>query len=421
MVTALVALYEIRKPDIFAAHARVQVDLENNPASDAGKNGTIVINSPTADPTYFNTQLQNLSSQGLLRRVVKTLDLEHNQDFLRPSQTQRSVWQNLAHIIGMDEKQPPKPVDNQLRLTKLAPATSSDDLEEAQRLEPFVNRLEAGLKIEPVKETRGGSYDRDTRLIDVTLSDTNPQVAAKIVNVFVDTFVLSNLEKKTETNANAGDFLQKRVAELQSQIREGEERLVNYAKDHQILSLDGNQNTVVERLVGLNSQLLQAENDRKQAEAELRAAQAPGAAAALTTKGDKNDLQDKLAALRQKRAELLVENTEQWPEVKEIDQQIANAEKQLNDSNRNAATTLLTNLNTKYQQALEREKSIRKAFDEQRGETVTQNESAINYRIIQQEVETNKQLLDGLLQRSKENDVVLAGTPNNISVVDYAL
>jgi capsular exopolysaccharide synthesis family protein len=421
MVTALVALYEIRKPDIFAAHARVQVDLENNPASDAGKNGTIVINSPTADPTYFNTQLQNLSSQGLLRRVVKTLDLEHNQDFLRPSQTQRSVWQNLAHIIGMDEKQPPKPVDNQLRLTKLAPATSSDDLEEAQRLEPFVNRLEAGLKIEPVKETRGGSYDRDTRLIDVTLSDTNPQVAAKIVNVFVDTFVLSNLEKKTETNANAGDFLQKRVAELQSQIREGEERLVNYAKDHQILSLDGNQNTVVERLVGLNSQLLQAENDRKQAEAELRAAQAPGAAAALTTKGDKNDLQEKLAALRQKRAELLVENTEQWPEVKEIDQQIANAEKQLNDSNRNAATTLLTNLNTKYQQALEREKSIRKAFDEQRGETVTQNESAINYRIIQQEVETNKQLLDGLLQRSKENDVVLAGTPNNISVVDYAL
>ena len=421
MVTALVALYEIRKPDIFAAHARVQVDLENNPAADAGKNGTIVINSPTADPTYFNTQLQNLSSQGLLRRVVKTLDLEHNQDFLRPSQAQRSVWQNLAHIIGMDEKQPPKPVDNQLRLTKLAPATSSDDLEEAQRLEPFVNRLEAGLKIEPVKETRGGSYDRDTRLIDVTLSDTNPQVAAKIVNVFVDTFVLSNLEKKTETNANAGVFLQKRVAELQSQIREGEERLVNYAKDHQILSLDGNQNTVVERLVGLNSQLLQAENDRKQADAELRAAQAPGAATALTTKDDKNDLQEKLAALRQKRAELLVENTEQWPEVKEIDQQIGNAEKQLNDSSRKAATTLLTNLNTKYQQAVEREKSIRKAFDEQRGETVSQNESAINYRIIQQEVETNKQLLDGLLQRSKENDVVLAGTPNNISVVDYAL
>ncbi len=50
-----------------------------------------------------------------------------------------------------------------------------------------------------------------------------------------------------------------------------------------------------------------------------------------------------------------------------------------------------------------------------------QNDAAINYRIIQQEIETNKSLLDGLLQRSRENDVVLAGTPNNISVVDYAL
>jgi capsular exopolysaccharide synthesis family protein len=29
-------------------------------------------------------------------------------------------------------------------------------------------------------------------------------------------------------------------------------------------------------------------------------------------------------------------------------------------------------------------------------------------------------LLDGLLQRSKENDVILAGTPNNIHVLDYA-
>ena len=80
-----------------------------------------------------------------------------------------------------------------------------------------------------------------------------------------------------------------------------------------------------------------------------------------------------------------------------------------------------TNLETRYRQALAREKALRAAFNQQRGETVAQNEAAINYRIIQQEIETNKTLLDGLLQRSKENDVVLAGTPNNIYVLDYAL
>jgi polysaccharide biosynthesis transport protein len=430
IITALAAIYEARQPDIYMGQARVQVDLENNPASGAGgsKNGTVVINSPTSDPTYFNTQLQNLTSQGLLRRVVKTLDLEHNQSFLHPNREHRTTWQNLLRMVGLNKKgadEQQSGTDNQLSLTgNLAPATARDDLVEAKRLEPYVRMIQLSLKVEPVKETRTGSYTKDTRLIDLSFNYPDPQVAAKIVNAIADTFVLSNLEKKTETNASAGDFLQKRVAELQAQIRTNEEKLVNYAKDHQILSLDGSQNTVVERLAGLNSQLLQAENDRKQAEAEYRAAMAPGAASALAAAGDKkqgDDIEGKLAALRQRRTELLVENTEEWPEVKEVEQQIAILEKQLKESHGNATTVLTTNLETRYRQALDRENAIRAAFNKQRGETLTQNEAGINYRIIQQEIETDKGLLDGLLQRSKENEVVLADTPNNINVVDYAL
>src|SRR5919204_3629285 len=104
--TLAVAVYVAQQPDIYSAGTRVQVDLENNPASgSSSKNGTIVINSPTSDPTYFNTQLQNLSSAGLLRRVVKTLDLEHNQAFLHPSTGQkRTVWQNLLRMVGLDKK-----------------------------------------------------------------------------------------------------------------------------------------------------------------------------------------------------------------------------------------------------------------------------------------------------------------------------
>src|SRR5258708_9965469 len=41
--------------------------------------------------------------------------------------------------------------------------------------------------------------------------------------------------------------------------------------------------------------------------------------------------------------------------------------------------------------------------------------------MIQQQMETNKSLVEGLLQRAKENDVILAGTPNNLHVTDYAL
>ena len=126
-----------------------------------------------------------------------------------------------------------------------------------------------------MKETRG--LYKETRLIDITFTHTDPEVASKVVNAIAETYVYNNLEKKSETNTTTGDFLQKRIAELQQQIRTDEERLVNYAKNNQIISLDANQNTVVERLAALNKQLVEAENARIQAESQFNAAKVPGA------------------------------------------------------------------------------------------------------------------------------------------------
>lgn len=424
LITMLSIIYVARKPDIYEAEARVQVDLENNAAL-VGKTTPFVF-GPTNDPVYFNTQLQILVSPGLMRRVVKTLDLEHNPDFFKGNSTQkRSTWQTIKRMAGFgspdkpDANAPPKD-ELQLRTT-VAAATAHEDLVEAKRLAPYVGAILGGLKVDPVKETRG--VYKETRLIDISFTHTDPEVASKVVNAIAETYVYNNLEKKSETNTTTGDFLQKRIAELQQQIRSDEERLVNYAKNNQIISLDANQNTVVERLAGLNKQLLEAENDRKTAEAAYNAAKAPGAASALAEVDAKqaNDAEAKLADLRQKRSQLMVDATDEAPEIKEIDQQITELERQVKDIRGRKSATLLTNLETAYRQTLGREQALRKSFEEQRSETLTQNEAAINYRIIQQEIETNKTLLNNLLQRSKENDVIMASKPNNISVVDYAL
>ncbi len=423
LITMLSILYVARKPDIYEAEGRVQVDLENNAAL-VGKAPYFI--GPANDPVYFNTQLQILTSPGLLRRVVKTLDLEHNPDFFKGDASQkRSTWQQVMRMAGFgdNEKQDPKTKQQDelpLRST-VAPASAREDLVEAKQLARFVGAILGGLKVEPVKETRG--YYKETRLIDINFTHNDPQVAAKVVNAIAETYVFSNLERKTETNTSTADFLQKRIAELQQQIRTDEERLVNYAKNNQIISLDANQNTVVERLAGLNKQLLEAENERKTAEAAFNAAKVPGAAVALGDMDAKqvNEAESKLADLRQKRAQLLVDATEEAPEVKEVNEQIAELDRQIKDMRGRKGATILTNLETNFRQAQAREDALRKSFEKQRSETLTQNEAAINYRIIQQEIETNKGLLTNLLQRSKENDVVMAGKPNNISIIDYAI
>lgn len=425
LITAIVSVFLIRQPNVYEAKTRVQVDLESNdPVLSNVKNGSVIVNNSVNDPAYFNTQLQILSGPGLLRKTVKTLNLEHNPKFLAAAQ-KRPFWYKLEQKLGLtDDTFSTSTPDAQKEIGVVntdSAATVKEDIAEAERLAPYVEVLQRGLKIEPVKETR--LQVKDTRLIEVSFSHEDPQMAADVVNAIASTYVLANLEKKTKTNTSSGDFLQKRIAELQTQIRGGEEKLISYAKSNQILSLDASQNTVVDRLTGLNKQLLEAENERKLAEAAYKSASIPGAANALAEENAKEvrDAEQKLTELQQRRAELLVETTEEWPEVKEIDQKIAVLLKQIKLMRERSTSVLLTNLQTRYNQSLQREQALRFAFDEQRGQTITQNEAAINYRIIQQEIETNKNLLDGLLQRAKENDVILAGTPNNISIADYAI
>src|SRR5207248_8167851 len=188
LITALSTIYVARKPDVYEAKSQVQVDLENNPMY-AGKSVPMIY-SPVNDPAYFNTQLQILTSQGLLRRVVKTLDLEHNKGFLSPQSSQpHSTWQTIMQMSGFANSDPKAGKQSkELPLTtSFAPATSSEDLVEAKRLAPFVGALQGGLKVEPVRESRAGYY-KETRLIDITYQYGDPEVAARVANCVAETF-----------------------------------------------------------------------------------------------------------------------------------------------------------------------------------------------------------------------------------------
>ena len=418
VITTAAAIYMSRQPNVYETRSQVQVDTEiaNNPALGASRGSGIVVNYNYQDPVYFNTQLQILTSTALMTRVAKNLDLEHNTEFLHPRAANSSLWASLKGLAGVST---PK---NENQGTPLNPqevnklqSTTAVTAADADRLLPYVEALQGGLVVKQLNETR---------VIQIFFKHQNPEIARKVNNMIADTFVLNNLEGRTVTSNTAGDFLQKRIAELQSEIRQGEEQLINYAKNHQIISLDANQNTVVDRLAGLNKQLLEAENERKAAEAAYRAGTTPGALSAQAEAGAKNPISEaeaKIAELKQKRAQLLLEYTEKYPEVKDLDQQIAAQEKLATQLRGHGESVVKTNLETQYRRALQKEQALRDAFNKQRAETLTQNEAAVNYRIFQQEIETNKTLLDGLLQRAKENDVILAGTPNNIHVLDYAV
>ena len=422
VITLGVGYLMVRMPDYYDSTAQVEINVTStNPAAGDGRNYSVVVDN---DPAYFNTQIQIITSPTLLRRVITDLDLDHDKIFERHMRHGGRLLRMMVRLFYLGK------TDSQLGLVvSKTPSNSVPDSSETaqeaadgQRLFPYVDDLQRRISVEPVKEARS-SLVKDTRLVNITFRYQNPQMGVKIANAIADELVQQNHEKQEYNESGAGKYLKQRITELQEQIRAGQESLLTYSKNHEILSLDPGQNTTLDRLVSLNRQLVEAENDRKIAEANYIAATQPGAAVALAYDSAKqiSDAEAKLPDLQQKRAQLLVTATEKYPEVQEVDQEIAALESEVESIRQRAIKTVLTNLETKYQQALGHERAVREAFEEQKKSTVSQNEAAVNYRLIEQGIETNKTLLNGLLQRLGENDVAAAGTADNISVVDYAV
>lgn len=443
LFTTLAAIYMARKPNIYAARAIVQVDLEQTNPDLVTTERSRPVSNP--DPAYFNTQLQLLSSEGLLRRVVKEHNLDAQKEFQQAkADASVSPWRAMLKTVGLasDDNKEKKRESNDLPETRVA---SSDEVAEAIRLAPFVDIIRKNLSIEPIRESR--VTVKDTRLIEISFRTTDPELAAYVTNGIAETFTMMNEEKRSGTNRKTSDFLGKRIAELQSEIRSDETKLVELKRREGILPTSGEGTIDLDRLAGLNKQLLEAENARKNAEAQYFAVKdnpesvrqmANEQMARFVTEREnslrdlKNDTQKKIAELRSTRERLLQEYKESADPIREIDVQIESLEKSLarevarntediNTFVQRASNTILTNLQTKYVQAKQQEDKIRSAFNEQYNVAQGQNQGAVLLKLLEQNIETNKGFLKNLVEQQSSNDVSAKGTDNNISVSEIAI
>ncbi|MEQ1605260.1 MAG: polysaccharide biosynthesis tyrosine autokinase [Pyrinomonadaceae bacterium] len=444
LVTTLTAIYMARRPSIFQAEARVQVDLEQvNPDLVTSDRQRSVMNS---DPAYINTQLQLLGSDGLIRRVIKEYNLDTNKEF-QQAKAEESVssWRSALRSLGLatdDTEKKKSSVDSQALQASLA---NSEEMSEAIRLAPYVDAIKKNLVTEPIRESR--TTVKDTRLIAIMFRHTDPDLAAFVVNAIAKTFTDANQEKRTGTNRKTNDFLQERIANLESDLKTDEQALVDLTERAGILKTENDQTIVIDRLSGLNKALLEAENERKNAEANyLTVSNSPEKVKSLAEaesaryiteqenglRSLQTDTLRKIADLRQTRALRLQEFFEGTPEIKEIDVQIESYQKSLDNAfdksktdieafRQRTSKVLLDNLRTKYLQAKDKEEKIRVDFNKQFGEAQGQNQSAVNIKILQQNIESKKGFLVDLRKQISGNDVASQGSDNNISVSEIAI
>jgi capsular exopolysaccharide synthesis family protein len=272
---------------------------------------------------------------------------------------------------------------------------------------------------------------RASSLVSLTFDSPDRTLSAQVVNAIADAFIDSNLQRRYDATAYARQFLEKRLDQVRGKLEESERNLVAYAGREQIINLDssntsaekatgsGGQSLVTADLSAINAALAQAKTDRVAAEAAYNQARAGGG---LTTNQGATDAA--ISQLRATRAQLETEYSKKlsqfkpdYPEMQQIRLQITEITKQLAGESGNIVATLRNN----YQSAMARENQLQGQVNGLKGDVLDLRRRSIQYNIYQRDVDTNRTLYDGLLQRYKEIGVAGGVGTNNVSIVDRAL
>jgi capsular exopolysaccharide synthesis family protein len=268
-----------------------------------------------------------------------------------------------------------------------------------------------------------------TRAIEIHYRSPNPGQAAQIVNTLMHTYVEQNFKTRFESTMQASDWLSKQLVDLQIKVESSQEKLVRYQKEHGILGIDEKQNIITSKLDELNRGLTAAESDRMEKESLYRMVQSAGSdAAGMAGIADSSKIGGAAASslldkLREQEADLQIQVAQlstqfgpSYPKVVQLTSQIKEVEAQIQVELHKVSVRLRGD----YLAALQRESMLSQAMDKQKQEANKLNESAIEYSLLKRDLETNRTLYEGLLERLKEAGVTAGLRSNNFRIVQTA-
>jgi polysaccharide biosynthesis transport protein len=359
------------------------------------------------EPTLLKTQIELLKSRTLAERVIDELRLDQSKSAVAAAEVQTTpAASDTDGEAGDSAKEP----DFFERLTSgykkfFYPTTTNA---EVIGREEVVKGFLKSLTVEPV---------RSSRLIKLHVENNSPELAARIANATVQAYIAIGLERRLQASSYAKNFLEDQIKQIKAKLEESERKLNRYAQEKQILTLDEKTSVINQTYTDFATALSRAEQDRIKAEASLAEIRRnPDGVPAVVDNRTIQTYKDQRAKLQIEYQQNLRIYKPDFPKMLQIKAQIDEAELQI----RTEIGTIVAAMQSQYDSAVKQETLIRQKLGETRKQVLSTQDSSIDLNLLKREVDTNRQLYDGLLQRLKQLGVASDVTTNNISVVDTA-
>jgi len=418
-VVGLTAFVTIRTVPLYEAAARLMIEVERPRVivfSDDEKN-----DRGDEFRDYQGTQRRILQSRALASRTIETLGIWQHPELGGGTPEELSFLDKRVNdarefFASLPERFSKSPNYSRGGLVQYEGPDPDEELgfkdgpERTPALDAFLSRL----KVTEVE---------DSRLVDVSYLSADPKLAAAVVNTLTTAYIDQNREFKTTVANEATEWLGTQLEEHRKQLQQSQQSLQKFRESRPDASAIEGADLVLRRLEGLNAALLNARTERieketlhKQVE-ELSADRvALETLEPVRTNANVQGLKKRLADLEQQDQQLALTFGDKHPQRVTVRLELQGAQQQLDTE----IQAIVERVARDYTAARSQELNLVRAVEAQRAEATAASGKRAEYDMLARAANTDQEIFQTLLQRTKQTGVTTGLVASNIRVVDPA-
>ena len=335
-----------------------------------------VYNAVSQDREYYQTQVEILRSRDVAMRTVNAARLWNEPEF-DPRIVHRSVSGTVREIIN------PPEAPRDWTPKSLADAT--------------VGKFQGAMSIEPV---------RLSQLVKISFEARDAELAATMANATANSFIEADRDARLKLNLSVTGLLQDRLLSLRERLAQSEAALQAYREKEGLVAQSGTQGVAGQQLSEIGQRLVAARVRRTELESQYQQVQSIdngdySSLPAVINQPTLNEARARVAAASMKVDENARILGEEHSRMIAARAELAAAQRNLQQQTR----AIVTSLRREAQAARDTERALEAALAVARGQVQGVNRQEFQLGVLEREVQTNRQLYELFLSRTKETSV----------------
>lgn len=255
----------------------------------------------------------------------------------------------------------------------------------------------------------------ESSVLYVTYKSADSQMAARLANAFVQAYIQTNLELKTQPAKQTAVWYNAQLGELRNNLEKSQAKLSSYQQSKGIVSLDQKLDIESARLAEFSSQLVAAQGQTYDSLSIQN--NASSASASVVNNPVIQGLKGELARSEAKLSQLTQRVGKNHPEYERAEAEVNSLRGKLASETNTARQSINTNLSVSRQ----REGELRAALAAQKVKVLALNANRDVGALLAREVESAQRVYDQALERFSQTRLEGHAGQTEISVLSSAV